>query len=65
MKDECLICGGKMKRVLIIGGNGSGKTTMSRKLAEKTSLPLVHLDTLYWTGNWQPRERSEFVELLS
>ena len=22
MKDECLICGGKMKRVLIIGGNG-------------------------------------------
>lgn len=53
-----------MKRVLIIGGNGSGKTTMARQLAEITKLPLCHLDSLYWTGDWQVRERSEFLELL-
>lgn len=53
-----------MKRVLIIGGNGSGKTTMARQLAEITGLPLCYLDTLYWTDNWQPRERNEFIALL-
>ena len=53
-----------MRKVLIIGGNGSGKTTMARQLAEITGLPLCHLDTLYWTDDWQPRERSEFITLL-
>ena len=53
-----------MRKVLIIGGNGSGKTTMARQLAKITGLPLCHLDTLYWTDDWQPRERSEFITLL-
>lgn len=53
-----------MQRVLIIGGNGSGKTTMARKLAEITGLPLCHLDSLYWTDGWKPREREEFLALL-
>jgi len=53
-----------MKRILIIGGNGSGKTTMARELATITGLPLCHLDSLYWTDNWQPRERGEFLSLL-
>ena len=37
-----------MERILIIGGNGAGKTTFAKALAEKTQLPLVHLDALYW-----------------
>ncbi|MDE7299030.1 MAG: topology modulation protein [Lachnospiraceae bacterium] len=53
-----------MHRILIIGGNGSGKTTMSSILAERTGLPLVHLDALYWTANWVPREREDFIRLL-
>ena len=53
-----------MKKVLIIGGNGSGKTTMAKELAKITSLPLVHLDTLYWTEGWVPREREEFLRLV-
>lgn len=36
-----------MKRVVIIGCPGAGKSTFSRKLAEKTKLPLVHLDYHY------------------
>lgn len=53
-----------MKRILIIGGNGSGKTTMARQLARITGLPLCHLDSLYWTDYWHPRERSSFLALL-
>jgi adenylate kinase family enzyme len=36
-----------MKRVLVIGSPGTGKTTFAKKLAEKTGLPLVHLDLHY------------------
>jgi adenylate kinase family enzyme len=42
-----------MERVLIIGGNGCGKTTLAQKLAKKLVLPLIHLDVLYWRNNWE------------
>ena len=53
-----------MKRVLIIGNAGAGKTTFARQLAEKLQLPLVHLDKLYWCGNWEHVSRPEFDTLL-
>lgn len=53
-----------MQRILIIGNAGSGKTTFAKKLAGKTDLPLVHLDSLYWTGNWEHVERETFDALL-
>lgn len=53
-----------MKRVLIIGNNASGKTTMARILAEKLNLPLVHLDMLYWRDNWKHATDEEFDVLL-
>ncbi len=36
-----------MKRVLVVGCPGSGKSTFSKKLAKKTGLPIVHLDYYY------------------
>lgn len=53
-----------MKRILVIGGNGSGKTTISGKLSAKFGLPLVHLDALYWRDNWTTVSRDEFDRLL-
>lgn len=50
-----------MQRVLIIGTNGAGKSTFARKLAEKTGLPLTHLDRLYWQGDWQVVPREDFL----
>ena len=54
-----------MERILIIGCSGSGKTTLARKLGEKLKLPVVHLDRLWWTGNWENVTREEFDARLS
>ena len=54
-----------MRRVAIIGGNGSGKTTFARQLAQRNGLPLVHLDRLYWAEEWKPRAADEFDRLLA
>ena len=41
-----------MRRVLIIGSSGAGKTTLASALAARTKLPLIHLDTEYWRPGW-------------
>lgn len=53
-----------MRRVLIIGNAGSGKTTFAKALAKKTGLPLVHLDQLFWCGEWEHISREDFDQAL-
>ena len=49
-----------MQRILIIGCSGAGKSTLARKLGEKTGLPVVHLDALFWKPGWVESEREVF-----
>ena len=53
-----------MKRVLIIGCGGAGKSTLARQLGDKTGIPVVHLDKLYWRPGWQHLSREEFDVVL-
>lgn len=53
-----------LKKILVIGGNGSGKSTFSKALAAKTGLPLIHLDKIFWKGNREYISREEFDEKL-
>ena len=53
-----------MKRVIIIGCGGAGKSTLARKMGEKTGLPVVHLDKLFWKPGWVERTPEEFDPLM-
>ena len=53
-----------MKKVIMIGCPGSGKSTFSRALHKITGIPLVHLDMLYWNADKTTVERSVFLERL-
>lgn len=54
-----------MKRAIVIGCPGSGKSTFSRALHEKTGLPLVYLDRLNWNADRTTVPREVFLERLA
>ena len=43
-----------MRRVVVFGTTGSGKTTLAHRLAVQTGLRVVELDALFWGRDWQP-----------
>ena len=54
-----------MKKIIVIGCPGSGKSTVSRALHSKTGIPLYHLDMMYWNADKTTVEKSVFHERLS
>ncbi|MGO4370497.1 DNA topology modulation protein [Paenibacillus sp. 2TAB19] len=53
-----------MKRVLIIGSAGAGKSTLSRKLSHLIEVPVIHLDRYYWQPNWVATPNDEWDEVV-
>ena len=49
-----------MKKVIIIGCPGSGKTTFAEKLCKKTGIPLYHLDAIWHKPDRTHIPREEF-----
>lgn len=41
-----------MKKILVVGSGGAGKSTFSKALGEALGLPVIHLDALYWQAGW-------------
>ena len=54
-----------MERIIITGSPGSGKSTLAGLMAERLSLPLIHLDALFWRPGWVSVSREEFDRLLA
>ena len=49
-----------MKRVVIIGCGGAGKSTLAQELGKRTGLPVIHLDSIFWLPGWVEMNRDEF-----
>lgn len=53
-----------MKRVLVIGSPGAGKSTFARKLRERTGLPLYYLDQIWHCSDGSHLSEKEFDDRL-
>ena len=53
-----------MKKVIVIGCPGSGKSTFSKSLHKITNIPLFHLDMLFWNEDKTTVEKSVFLDKL-
>ena len=53
-----------MKRVLVIGSPGAGKSTFARRLRERTGLPLYYLDQIWHCSDGSHLSEKEFDDRL-
>ena len=54
-----------MKKIIVIGCPGGGKSFFSRALHHKTGLPIHHLDMMYWNADKTIVEKNIFRERLA
>ena len=52
------------KRISIIGGCGTGKTTLASNLGKKLKLPVYHIDGIHHLENWRARDKNERDEMI-
>ena len=53
-----------MKKIIVIGCPGSGKSRLAKKLHTISGIPLYHLDMLYWNTDKTTVEKRLFLERL-
>ena len=53
-----------MKKVIVIGCPGSGKSTFSKSLHKITNIPLFHLDMIFWNADKTTVEKPVFLDRL-
>ncbi len=54
-----------MRRIMIIGCCGAGKSTLARKLQTITNLPVHHLDQYYWKENWTETPKEDWEPIVT
>ena len=53
-----------MERICIIGGSGTGKTTLSNNLGKALNLPVYHIDAIHHLENWKIRDEAERDKII-
>ena len=53
-----------MKKIIVVGRSGTGKSTFSMKLREITNINVYHLDNIFWRADKSQVSRDEFDEKL-
>ena len=53
-----------MKKILVIGSGGAGKTTFAAQLGQMLGIEVIHLDSLYWKSGWVEMPKPEWKTLV-
>ncbi|MBQ15100.1 MAG: DNA topology modulation protein [Gammaproteobacteria bacterium] len=51
-----------MNKIAVIGCGGSGKSCFSQELGRRLAIPVHHLDRIFWQPNWNPMDKSKFLD---
>ncbi len=49
-----------IRRIIVIGCAGGGKSTLAREMGEILDLEVIHLDRLFWRPGWVETPREEW-----
>ncbi|MBN2858464.1 MAG: AAA family ATPase [Candidatus Delongbacteria bacterium] len=52
-----------MKRILVIGCGGAGKSTFAKELSAKLGIEIIHLDCHFWLPGWETVEKDKWDKL--
>ena len=53
-----------INKVVIVGGPGTGKSTLAKNLGKQLNLPVYHLDGINYFANWKPRDKKERDKII-
>lgn len=46
-------------KISIVGGSGTGKTTLSNKLSKLYNIPVIHIDGINYLPNWEQVDKNK------
>jgi adenylate kinase family enzyme len=53
-----------MRKVLVIGPGGAGKSTLANRLGELLDIEVLHLDKFYWQPGWIEMPKPEWLKTV-
>ena len=53
-----------MRKVLVIGSGGAGKSTFAKRLSKILNIEVIHLDSLYWSAGWVETPKAEWKKIV-
>jgi adenylate kinase family enzyme len=54
-----------MKRVMIVGQPGGGKSWLARQMGARTGLPVFHMDQIHWMSGWVERPLEDKLRMAT
>ena len=54
-----------MKKIIVVGSSGAGKTYFSKQLSRSLGIELIHIDKVYWGPGWAEPSKEDWKTTLA